>query len=247
VVVDDLEGGMMRGSLRSVARIAAERAGIEVHRLGPTLAERRRIAVLAAAGVTVVVDGGANRGGYGAALRRGGYGGAILSLEPVSAQFERLRLVAQNDRAWECRRVALGARREMLTMNVSDGGGVTSSLLPVPEATPGAELAFVATEQVEVVTVDSLGLADDRIALKLDLEGFEPQALDGAADTFDRVWVVEIELSIRPSWKAEHRGDSRAMIDRLKAQGLTLVGVEPGTTDWSTGQVYEVDALLQRL
>lgn len=53
---------------------------------------------------------------------------------------------------------------------------------------------YIGTEQVNVVSLDSLALPGERIALKLDLEGYESQALDGAKTTLARVHVIEIEL-----------------------------------------------------
>jgi FkbM family methyltransferase len=239
----------MQRSLRHKARRALLKVGLDVRRVQPSESAQRRAAVLATNAVTVVVDGGANEGGYGRALRESGYRGRIVSFEPLSAPFRRLCAAAQDDPGWECRQLALGDRNTILTMNVSNQNEVSSSLLPAAEARLWFDHNFVGTEQVSVVTLDSLALSDDRIALKLDLEGYEPQALDGAKATLERVRVIEIELWLLryPPNRIVKSGGYRAMLDRLEQQGFMLVGVSPGLTDSSTGRVYQIDAILERI
>jgi FkbM family methyltransferase len=223
-------------SIAHKARRAVQRFGVDVHPIRPDEAARRRAAILANAGVQLVIDGGANQGGYGHALRQAGYRGRIVSFEPVSQPFALLQQAAAADPLWDARNQALGDKPGTVTINVSDQGQVSSTLRPA------AGEGYIGTEQVNVVTIDSLDLPD--CALKLDLEGFEPQALDGAAATLPRVKVIEVEVGLLPPFKGV---SYRAMLDRLEGEGFTLVSLEPGFTDWSTGRMYEADAILQRL
>jgi FkbM family methyltransferase len=237
----------MQTSFRHKVRRAVRRLGLDVQRVRPTVSAQRRAALFAANEITLVVDGGANEGGYGRALRGSGYGGRILSLEPLSAPFGRLCAVSHEDPAWECRQLALGDRNATSMMNVSDQNEVASSLLPTSPAGLSLGWDFIGVEQVDVVTLDSLALSCERIALKLDLEGYESQALDGAKATLERVRVIEIELWLL-RYSANGRvqsGSYRAMLDRLEKEGFTLVGVAPGNAD-SSGRVYQIDAMLER-
>lgn len=161
--------------------------------------------------------------------------------------FRRLCAASRGDALWQCRQLALGDRNGLLQINVSNQDQVGSSLLPVPPRSGHFGCEWLDSEQVEVATLDSLNLPDERIGLKLDLEGYEPQALDGAQQTLHRVHVIEIELSLLPSWKTASRGVYREMLDRLEGLGFNLVGVQSGATDWQTGRVHEIDALLERL
>src|SRR2546426_4532564 len=55
-------------------------------------------------GVNCVLDVGAHVGGYGSWLRNNGYAGAIVSFEPVSANFELLERRIQGDVSWTAHR-----------------------------------------------------------------------------------------------------------------------------------------------
>src|SRR3954465_1840833 len=68
----------------------------------------RRVRVLAAHGVDVVLDVGANAGQYAGHLRREGYRGRIVSFEPVLGSYEQLREAARRDPGWEARHTAVG-------------------------------------------------------------------------------------------------------------------------------------------
>src|SRR4051794_10338170 len=76
------------------ARQVVKRAGIDVRRVQPDDAARRRALLLATHDIEVVVDGGANQGGYGQVLREAGYEGRILSFEPLSEPFAKLSAAA---------------------------------------------------------------------------------------------------------------------------------------------------------
>ena len=118
------------GVLRSLAARSGQRlvdAGV------PTLDERRLL-MLRADAIDVVVDVGANEGQYALSLRQAGWSGRIVSYEPQGAVVDTLTARAAGDNAWQVRRLAIGARREPLELKVSQSS-MSSSFLPMHATT----------------------------------------------------------------------------------------------------------------
>jgi FkbM family methyltransferase len=223
--------------------------GVDVRRWIPEDAmqthEHRRQLILAAQGITLILDVGANEGQYGQWLRESGYTGRIASFEPLSAPFARLSALAADDDAWTCVQTALGPDAGMASMNVAANREMSSSMLDWGER---AASEFVGTEEVEQTTLDeaarTLMRDDDEVALKLDVQGYEPEVMRGGGETLARARVLEVELALQPMYEGQL--GYREMLDRLTAEGFELVAVDPGYTDWETGVTYEIDAIFVR-
>ncbi len=140
----------------------------------------------------VVLDGGANEGLFSLyAARRVGPRGAVLAVEPSTREFARLRA-----------NIALNRLDNVKTFDVALGSQVGEALLAVARSRHAGMNAIEAadanespaawtssTEPVPLETIDELvaraGL--DRLDLvKLDVEGSEVDALDGARATISR-------------------------------------------------------------
>ena len=240
---------MARTPLKKRLQRLGRSAGVDVRRWIPEDAlqthEHRRDLILAAQGISLVLDVGANEGQYGRWLRENGYTGRIASFEPLSAPFARLSAAAAGDPDWTCVQTALGASAGTASMNVAANREMSSSMLNWGDESASE---FVGTEEVEQTTLDDaarvLVRADDVVALKLDVQGYEHEVMRGATETLARARVLEIELALRPLYQGQL--DYREMLDRLTGQGFELVAVDPGYTDWDTGVTYEIDAILLR-
>ena len=209
----------------------------------------QRMRMLRHHGVNVVLDVGANEGQYGKELRLARYRGRIVSFEPLAAPFARLEEAARKDPAWDAVRLALGDADGEATINVS-ANSVSSSFLPVlpahTEAAAGSAIAGV--ESVAVRRLD--GVFDQYVRagevafLKLDVQGYELRALAGAAGVIDRITGIQAEMSLVPlyegaplltdilAWAAEH--------------GFSLVGLEAGFADPTTGRLMQADGIFFR-
>lgn len=200
--------------------------------------------------VDLVLDVGANAGFYTQELREFGYQGQVLSFEPLSTAFERLRSAATHDPAWDIVRSGVGAEAGQLTLNIS-GNSVSSSMLPMlaRHADSAPESRFIGTEIVPIEPLDVL--AKEAIAnaehpfLKVDTQGYEVAVLDGATETLAQVIGVELEMSMVPLYEGQILMPET--IDRMESAGFRLAGLNSGFWDRTTGETLQVDGTFLRL
>lgn len=199
--------------------------------------------------VDVVLDVGANDGGYASAIRQHGYAGRIISFEPVREPFQKLQARSTRDQNWETQHCAIGAIRGEVTINVAGNAAASSSILPMLDRHVQSEpsSAYVGTELVPIHRLDdivpSMGArANDRIFLKVDVQGYERAVLDGTDQLLQSGQVVgiQIELSFTPLYAGGM--DWREGLDRASDLGMTLMGLDPGFTD-ASGQMLQADAV----
>lgn len=228
------------------AKLAVYRAGFEVRR---ETFKRHFVHSLHAHGIDTVLDIGANTGQFAEELRRGGFTGRIVSVEPLGAAFAQLRAKAQDDAGWTARQAAVGAEPGTLIMNVA-GNSTSSSVLPMmarhTEAAP--HTAYVATEQVEAVTVDALttesGLTPASTLLKIDVQGYEGAVLDGAEATLATVAAVRTEMSLVALYEGQALFGE--LLTRLERLGFELWSIEPGFVEPGTGRLLQADGIFYR-
>lgn len=231
-----------RGSVRD----AASRRGLEITRNSYAKRLGRLMRLL---DVDVVLDIGANTGQYGRYLRQIGYDGRILSLEPLSGAFAALQRNAAADASWDVVRAAVSDRPGTLSMNIS-GNSVSSSTLPMLDAHScvDPESVYVGSEEVPSLTIDDLvrdhGVDPERSFLKIDVQGYEGVALDGAAQSLPRFRGAALELSLLPLYAGQSL--MPANVARMDALGYDLWLVEPGFWDPATSRTLQCDGVFVR-
>lgn len=209
----------------------------------------RRMRLLRDHGIDVVFDVGANAGQYARELRELGFTGRIVSFEPLSDAFARLRSLARGDPAWEPVRCAVGERTGEATLNVA-ANSYSSSLLPMLAAHErhAPDSTYVRTEVVPMETLEALlarhARPGERVFVKIDTQGYERRVLESAGAALGRVVGVQLELSIVPLY--EGADVLPEMLLWLRGLGFTLVSLEPGYADYATGQLLQVDGVLFR-
>ena len=130
---------------------------LRVEKYHPTLESHLKM-ILENLSVDVVIDVGANNGGYGRMLRQIGYRGHIVSFEPVDAAFDALSSRAGGDAKWHCHKHALGSKDEEIDINVPKSDDFASFL----EATDKAKEIWVddfsktSSQKVRVKTLDAV-------------------------------------------------------------------------------------------
>ena len=228
------------------AKMLVHRAGFDVSR---GAFKHRFVHQMNQNAVDTVLDIGANTGQFGTLLRQSKFGGRIHSVEPLQSAFDQLAATAAGDPRWEVQRAAVSAEPGMVTMNVS-GNSVSSSVLPMldrhADAAPGAQ--YVTQEEVPATTVDDIvaatGVDPERTLLKVDVQGYEREVLDGASKTLPSLRGVRTEMSLVPLY------DGQALmpeiVDLLGRHGFELWFVEPGFTEPGTRRLLQLDGVFFR-
>ncbi len=206
--------------------------------------ERRRI--LEECGVDLVLDGGANEGQYARTIRATGFHGRIVSFEPLPSAYARLAGRSASDPAWDCLPLALGDVDGAAEIYVAQNS--VSSSLRAPAAVQlaaAAESRSVRTERVRVTRLDSLIPelieAGTVSYLKLDLQGFELEALRGAQAMLEHAVAVECELSLAPLYEGQALFSE--VVAWLDVSGFALVSLERAFSDPRSGKLLQLDGL----
>jgi len=215
-----------------------------------TSADLRLVRMLAANRVDLVLDVGANSGGYAQSLREAGYCGRILSFEPLSSAHALLTTASGGVLDWAAApRMALGERNGNVSINIA-GNSSSSSLLPMTESHKGAapESAYVGTETVEVRRLDGIRhpFLDSATApfLKIDTQGYESQVLAGATGVLPKLVGAQLEMSLRQLYEGQSLW--REVIASLEAVGFELWALVPGFFDPVTGRMLQCDGIFFR-
>lgn len=233
LLADETERRRFEASARSPQRIQLRDFALFVHREDPAIGaviarehayEPHVEAALrrALAPGDTFVDVGANVGYFSMlAAALVGPNGRVVAIEPRAANCALIeRSVADNEFAHVVvHRVAAGAVKSSAVLHVLPGA--TNGIIPsgpdpiVPED--------AAREAVEVVPLDEL-LADlDSVqAIKMDIEGFEPQAWEGLQATLGRYRpIVLCELS-PIALRVASRETPDAFLEQIEASGYEV-------------------------
>lgn len=198
--------------------------------------------------IRTIIDGGANTGQYASDLFAGGFQGEIHSFEPIPGVFASLAQHAKKHPKWSAYGKGLGSKTEQLMIHVSENL-VSSSIYKVKEASLQAEPTTRITheEKIELTTVDeflSTHAVSEEILLKLDVQGYEIEALKGATASLSRIRLIQAELSLAPLYDNAPLFDE--VIAFLKARNFELFTLMPGFRDDETGQMLQADGIFLR-
>ena len=201
--------------------------------------------VLSKLNCRTVVDIGANRGQF-ALVARGCYADArIASFEPLPGPAAKFRAIFRGDAKVRLHEAAIGPTRDQVKIHVSQRDD-SSSLLPIG---PLQSTTFPGTAEIGTATVEVGRLQDfvsgDEIELpallKLDVQGFELQALLGCESLIDRFAYVYAECSFLELYSGQALADE--VIAWLRERGFRLAGVH--NVAYRDGQAVQADMLFK--
>jgi FkbM family methyltransferase len=232
-------------------RLLARKIGLEVNRYTPLTSQNARILrLLQYHKIDLVLDVGANDGGYGKELKQAGFEGSILSFEPLIEPYERLKTTARKYNNWYVApRMALGDKDGEIEINVSRNS-TSSSILPMEklhsDAAPSSE--YMSKQMTRIQRLDKLDHAiiksGKRNFLKIDTQGYEENVLDGASDRLSEIHGVQIEMSIEPLYQGQVLYQD--LIWRLNSAGFNLWNIKPGFSDPKSGRLLQMDGVFFR-
>lgn len=195
----------------------------------------------------IVVDIGANRGQFALVARHRASKARVISFEPLSVPSERFRQIFTGDERVTLHQVAIGPYSGKATIHVSKMDD-SSSLLPIGAA---QNRLFPGTDEkgAEVVRVGSLDefLSPDDInppaILKIDVQGFELEALKGCESLLEKFDYVYAECSFLELYEEQALADD--VISWLRDRGFVLSGVYNMSYDYK-GKAVQGDFLFMR-
>lgn len=174
-----------------------------------------------------IVDIGANRGQFALCARRLYPSASIYSFEPLSRPAGTFREVFRHDPRTHLFQTAIGASPGSASMHVSRWD-VSSSLLPFAQAQHNN---FPMTEELGLEEVSISRLADCLQAedvsgtamLKIDVQGYELNAIAGCRELMDRFSYVYVECSFVPLYEGQALAGE--VVEQLARFGFRLAGV----------------------
>lgn len=195
--------------------------------------------------VNVVLDVGANRGFFSEHLRATGYDGLILAFEPVRECFDELAQRAAGDPRWRVFNCALGERAGEIGFNVvtvGNGELVLSSALKPRMDLPTRRVVVPVRTVRDVLDAELAGVADPRVFLKMDTQGYDLNVFKGAANAPEiKLLLSEVsavatydDMPLYPEVLSEYAAAGFGLLDLFVCR------------DAGTDTIGEMDALLAR-
>lgn len=194
----------------------------------------------------LILDCGANKGQWVSDIAHFYKNIPIISIEPLKEPFSELEKLKIRFNNLQTLKIALSDESTKAEMQVASNGGASSTLSsPTNHLKVNPQITFDLKESVEVKTLDSLAQLKgfSRIFIKLDLQGFEFKALQGATDLLKSVALVEIESSLTPQYLGET--PHHELIIFLKNLGFEYFSGSVPRTDLS-GRQWDLNSLLVR-
>lgn len=212
----------------------------------PTPELDRRIKLFKNYNIDVVIDVGANIGQFGGELRNLGYKGQIISFEPTSDAFSKLKKNAQNDALWQIHNYSLGDFDGESTINISKNSVSSSLLNNLPQLVESAPSAvFVSTETIQVKKLDSIfsnfNIEGKNIYLKIDTQGYEYKVIQGANNSLEKIVGLQVEMALIPTYEENVSFHDLSQI--LIEKKFNITSIESGYYDKTSGKLLEVDGV----
>lgn len=181
---------------------------------------------------SVIFDVGANHGDFSQAASVCFRDSDIWLFEPIpKLQPKLLERAASQKNRWHLEPIALGARPEVLPLQMDEGDDAIGSFLGFEESylqfNPKARATSEINVRVETLDGFCEGHSIPKIdLLKIDVEGFEFEVLDGAVRMLEKTQAIILEVSLVRKAHGQP-GPLLEMIRRLTAAGFHIVGLIP--------------------
>jgi FkbM family methyltransferase len=200
--------------------------------------------------IDIIMDVGANQGQYAEFIRTLGYAGEIVSFEPLSSAHKLIKKKSEKDPLWTvAERMAIGSKDEESKINISENS-VSSSILSVLDAhlVLAPKSSVVSTEPVSIRRIDSIAEQylnpESNMFIKIDVQGFERNVLQGATKTLSMAKGVQVEVSLLPMY--ENEASFEEILFLMKEMNYCLYNLIPGFSNLQNGRLIQVDCIFLR-
>jgi FkbM family methyltransferase len=195
----------------------------------------------------VVYDIGAHRGVVASALAKLENVRSVHAFEPIPRSFQRLVGEVRTEPKVVCHKVALGSENRMGRLHVS-AEAASSSLLPMaashrsefPGTGDAVEIDVEIARLDDFILRQQLPLPD---VLKIDVQGFELDVLEGGLSALKRARFCVVEMSFIPLYDGSPVFDD--IYRFLTGQGFVLRGAGPVTVGRSLVPL-QIDGIFER-
>ena len=196
--------------------------------------------------IGTLLDVGANVGQFSLLARRHWPQAQILALEPLKGPGAQYRRVFDGDARVRLFPFAAGSEAAKADIHVA-GQADSSSLLPISELQTELHPATkeVGLESIEVRRIDdeiSAASIEGPLFIKIDVQGYELEALRGMPNLLKTAAAVYIEVSFLPLYTGQPLASE--IIDFMHGSGFEIVGVDNLTTS-PTGGSVQADMLFK--
>ena len=169
----------------------------------------------------LIVDGGANIGDFARRAASIFPLATVHLVEPQPACYETLKLLAQDNRFY-LHAVALGAEDATIDLAIDPTGITTGAhVLPDKKQSIGSACRRVPVARLDKLLAPVI-VTEDRCLLKLDLQGWELEALKGAERILDRIEVILTEVSF---FAQAYEPSIEVLIHYLDERGFALYDI----------------------
>ena len=200
------------------------------------------------AGIRTVLDIGAHRGEFSSAIRVLLPQAQVYAFEPLPECSGELARRFGAGGSFQAFPVAIGATHDRITM-WRNSYAKSSSVLPMADlhkdSFPWSAGTMPITVEMRALDeyLDQLKL-EEKVLLKIDVQGYEEQVLKGATELLKRVAYVLLEVSFQPLY--EGQGAFAEIHAFLQSTGFSYSGNLEQLLSPLDGSVLQADALFVR-